>query len=446
MAIFIQAVVLIVVITGLIYAVYKGFNQIMACVIAGIVIAFAANLNVYEVITGDFMNSYGSLMSMMALKILCSVTLGQIYIQGGGANAVADLFEKLIIRNSKGLVRKKITAYTYFGLCCLLCLGGFDAFAALFTMLPIGLVFWERGDLPKNILPGVMFAAVTLIGCYPATVQVNNLMAPVFFGSEQYGAAIPAVVGASVMLVLDVLMINSLINKADKRGVSFERGRAQMADFNNRKTPNGILSLAPILLVFVLYTVLGWPQEVSMLCGIILALILFVPYMRDENDKISMSTIKQISENSASGAILGISMSGIQMGLAAVVSATALFDKICEWFLMIPGSGYIGFAIAVTLLGFLAGSSTSGMMFGATVYGPVAQSLGMTANAMARIGVFGVAILDTIPICGPIIMSLNVCGLSQKEGYGTIFKTTVLYVAIGIVVCTALYILFPGLA
>lgn len=215
MAIVIQAIVLIVVIGGLIYAVYKGFNQIMACVIAGIIIAFAANLDVYSVITGDFMNSYGSLMSMMALKILCSVTLGQIYIQGGGANAVADLFEKLIIRNSQGLARKKITAYTYFGLCCLLCLGGFDAFAAIFTMLPIGLVFWERGNLPKYTLPGVMFAAVTLIGCFPATVQVNNLMAPIFFGSEQYGAAIPAAIGATVMLVLDVLMINSLINKAE---------------------------------------------------------------------------------------------------------------------------------------------------------------------------------------------------------------------------------------
>ncbi len=445
MAIVIQAIVLIVVISGLIYAVYKGFNQIIACVIAGIIIAFAANLDVYSVITGDFMNSYGSLMSMMALKILCSVTLGQIYIQGGGANAVADLFEKLIIRNSQGLARKKVTAYTYFGLCCLLCLGGFDAFAAIFTMLPIGLVFWERGNLPKYTLPGVMFAAVTLIGCFPATVQVNNLMAPIFFGSEQYGAAIPAVIGATVMLVLDVLMINSLINKADKKGINFERGRAQMADFKDRKTPNGILSLTPILLVFVLYTIFGLAQEISMLCGIILALILFVPYMRDENGKISIATIKQISENSASGAILGISMSGIQMGLAAVVSATALFSKICEWFLLIPGSGYIGFAIAVTLLGFLAGSSTSGMMFGSMVYGPVAESLGMTANAMARIGVFGVAILDTIPICGPIIMSLNICGLSHKEGYGTIFKTTVLYVVVGIAVCTAICILFPGL-
>ena len=445
MSIVFQAIVLIIVITGLIYVVYKGFNQIIACIIAAIIIAFAANLDVYSIITGDFMSSYSSLMSMMALKILCSVTLGQIYIRGGGANSVSGLFEKMIIRDSKGIARKKITAYTYFGLCCLLCLGGFDAFAAIFTMLPIGLVFWEKADLPKYILPGVMFAAVTLIGCVPATAQVNNLMAPTFFGSDQYGAAIPAIIGAAVMLLLDLLMINSLINKAEKKGIGFERGKAQMADFSDKKTPNGVLSLLPILLVFVMYTLMGIAQEISMLCGIILALILFVPYMRDENGKISLTTIKQISEDSASGAILGISMSGIQMGLAAVVSATALFSKICEWFLMIPGSGYIGFAIAVTLLGFLAGSSTSGMMFGATVYGPVAESLGMTANAMARIGVFGVAILDTIPICGPIIMSLNICGLTQKEGYGTIFKTTVLYVAIGIAVCTAICILCPGL-
>ena len=69
------------------------------------------------------------------------------------------------------------------------------------------------------------------------------------------------------------------------------------------------------------------------------------------------------------------------------------------------------------------------MMFGAQIYGPVAQALGMTAGAMHRIAVFGVGILDTIPICGPIIMALNVCGLTHKEGYGTIFKTTVLYVA-----------------
>lgn len=446
MSLVFSAIVLVLVITALIYVVYKGFNQFVACVIAAILIAAASGLNVYETITGAFMDSYGSMLATMVLKILCSVMLGQIYIMSGAANAITDLFDKLIIRDSQGLRRKKLTAYTYFFLCCLLCLGGFDAFAAIFTMLPIGLVFWEKADLPKNILPGIMFAAVSLIGVFPATVQVNNLMAPIFYGSGTYEAMIPALAGGIVMMILILLMMNSLINKADRSGVGFERGKAQMADFGaDKKLPNGILSLLPIVLVFVLYTILGWAQEVSMLCGIIFALILFLPYMRGENGKISMDTIKSIAENSASGAILGISSSAIQMGLAAVVSATALFGKICEWFLAIPGSGYIGFAIAVTILGFLAGSSVSGMMFGAQIYGPVAQALGMTAGAMHRIAVFGVGILDTIPICGPIIMALNVCGLTHKEGYGTIFKTTVLYVAAGTLVCTVLCILFPGL-
>ncbi len=445
LSIVVSAIVLILVVIALIYVVYKGFNQFVACIIAAIIIAAASGLNVYEVITGTFITGYTDLLSMMILKILCSVTLGQIYIMSGAAHSITGLFERVFIRNSEGLKRKKITAYVYFGLCCLLCLGGFDAFAAIFTMLPIGLVFWEKADLPRKILPGVMFAAVSLIGAMPASVQVNNLMAPMYFGSSTYDAMVPGLVGCAVVLVLVLLMINSLINKAEKSGEGFDRGKAQMATFaEDKKLPNGILALLPIILVFVMYTLLGIAQEISMLCAIILALILFLPYMRNEEGKL-FPTIKSVAENSASGAILGISSSGIQMGLAAVISSTALFDLICDGFLSIPGSAYIGFAIAVTLLGFLAGSSTSGMMFGSQIYGSVASSLGMTAGAMHRIAVFSVGILDTIPICGPIIMALNVCGLTHKEGYPTIFKTTVLYIAIGTVVCTALCVLFPGL-
>jgi hypothetical protein len=62
-----------------------------------------------------------------------------------------------------------------------------------------------------------------------------------------------------------------------------------------------------------------------------------------------------------------------------------------------------------------------------------------------RVAVFGQCVLDTLPINGAIIMVIGQAGLTMKEGYPGVFKTTVLYMFLGTVLVTGLALIAPGI-
>ena len=51
-----------------------------------------------------------------------------------------------------------------------------------------------------------------------------------------------------------------------------------------------------------------------------------------------------------------------------------------------------------------------------------------------------------IPINAAVISGLATCGLTHKEGYMPIFRTTVLYIFFGMLAVILMCVLFPGLA
>ena len=88
----------------------------------------------------------------------------------------------------------------------------------------------------------------------------------------------------------------------------------------------------------------------------------------------------------------------------------------------------------------------AGIQLSAGIFMPLLGQISITPAAMHRIGCFAISILDTIPINAAVISGLMTCGLTHKEGYGPIFRTTVLYIFYGMLAVILMCILFPGLA
>ena len=106
----------------------------------------------------------------------------------------------------------------------------------------------------------------------------------------------------------------------------------------------------------------------------------------------------------------------------------------------------VAWATSASLSGFLAGNAIAGLQLSAGIFAPIADQIGLSLPAAHRIGCFAISILDTIPINAAVISGLMTCGLTHKEGYMPIFRTTVLYIFFGMIAVIAMCLLFPGLA
>ncbi len=137
-----------------------------------------------------------------------------------------------------------------------------------------------------------------------------------------------------------------------------------------------------------------------------------------------------------------------QQGLANVIQATAGFAFLSAAFtaLAVNVSPYLSFALSASFTGFLAGNAVTGIQLSAGIFLPLLDQINISTAAMHRISCFAVSILDTIPINAAVISALMTCGLTHKEGYGPIFRTTVLYIFYGMLAVILVCLLFPGLA
>lgn len=129
---------------------------------------------------------------------------------------------------------------------------------------------------------------------------------------------------------------------------------------------------------------------------------------------------------------------------AAVLSASNGCAAIMGWATSLPLPTLITFSIAIIILTFLCGSPGC-MIIAAPIFLPIAAQLGISNAVLMRVAVFGQCVLDTLPMNGAILIVMAQSGLSMKEGYPGVFKTTVLYMFLGTILVTVLGLIAPGI-
>lgn len=460
-------IVMLVVVAALLIAVYKGLDTFVGCCIAACLVCVGCRLPVYATMTGTFWDGALNILSSMGFCIVLSVLLGQIYLRSGAVDSIAKLFRKLLIKDGSSPLKMKLTsAYVYFFVAVVLCFCGMNVYVATFCLIPMGAGLFKAADLPKKPVPGILAGALAMAACCPGTPLYTNVLAGAFFGTKSTAGLVPGIVGVAVMMVLNILWINSFCRKAIKNDAHYVEtsgwlGGGPAADAPlppgpggppapgfapvERKLPHWALALIPLIVNVVLYAFIGWQIEPTLIISIVLSLILFAPNLK-EGPKWSLSPLTKIITAGMGASFPVLMYMAAQMGYAQVVSSTDVFGVIIKWLQGLPFPGHITFGIFAAISGFLASDSIAGLVFSSQAFLPVAQQLGVSAEAMHRISLFAVSILDTLPICAGVIAMLKAAGMTHKEGYSCIFRTTVVYPFIGMVVCIAMCMLFPAFA
>lgn len=453
----VNLLLLLIPLAFVIYTVYKGLNPTISMLIGALLVCLVNGMDPMATLIGGsgpmaepatFITGMQSALSMFFLTFLMAQLFAQVYLHTGAARSIARSLNKLIVRNATGINGKMRGLITFMLISIIFGFGGLDAFVCVFTLLPIGMMIFEQLDIPRRLLPATLFAGVTTAVCCPGTPLTNgNILASMFLGTKTTAALIPGLVGVAVILICDVIYLFSAVKKAEKKDEHFEVGNANIPPLDNTKAlPNPILSLLPILLVAVMNMILGINVVLSLLCGTLLGCIVLCNHIYTPQEKVK--PYLGLAEKGAQGTAMVFLPMAIQMGLATVIQASSGFAYLSDLFTAMATkvNPLIAWATSASLSGFLAGNAVAGLQLSAGIFGPIAQDIGLNLSAAHRIGCFAISILDTIPINAAVISALMTCGLTHKEGYGPIFRTTVLYIFIGMVAVILMCMLFPGLA
>lgn len=441
-----------------IFVVYKGLNPTFSMILAAILVCLVERMDVLQCFLGTgagptaepglMISGVTSAVTMFLLKFLAANLFGQIIVQTGAARSISTTLTRVIVDRGHGFTRKLLAAYVFMLIAIIFGFGGLDAFVCIFTLMPIGMEMFRQNDMPRRLLPAVLFAGVTTAVCCPGTPLTNgNILASMFFGTATTAAFIPGIVGVIVILACDCIYIYSALKKAEKKDEHFTPGGNIRTDENadDAKLPNFVLSIIPLLIVAVMNMILGLDVVLALMAGAVVAAVTLYRYIITPEARLK-PYMDMVSKGINAGGAIFIPMA-FQQGLATVIQGTNGFAHLSNILtdLAINTSPYLSYAISATFSGFLAGNAVTGIQLSAGIFNPLLDQIAITPAAMHRIGCFAISILDTIPINAAVISGLVTCGLTHKEGYGPIFRTTVLYIFFGMLAVILMCILFPGL-
>lgn len=455
----VDLLLLLIPLAFVIFVVYKGLNPTFSMILAAILVALVSRMDVAATILGTgvgptaepslLLSGVQSAVSMFLLKFLAANLFGQILVQTGAARSISRTLTRVIVDRGHGFTRKLLAAYVFMLIAIIFGFGGLDAFVCIFTLMPIGMEIFRQNDMPRRLLPGVLFAGVTTAVCCPGTPLTNgNILASMFFGTATTAAFVPGMVGVVVILACDCIYIYSALKKAEKRDEHFTPGgNIQLNDSaSDEKLPNFVLSIIPLLVVAVMNMILGVDVVIALMCGALVAAVTLCNHIVTPTARIK-PYVDIVGQGISAGGMIFIPMA-FQQGLATVIQGTNGFAYLSQLLtdLAMNTSPYLSYAISATFSGFLASNAVAGIQLSAGIFMPLLGQISITPAAMHRIGCFAISILDTIPINAAVISGLMTCGLTHKEGYGPIFRTTVLYIFYGMLAVILMCILFPGLA
>ncbi|MEG1932383.1 MAG: hypothetical protein RR075_04660, partial [Pygmaiobacter sp.] len=196
------------------------------------------------------------------------------------------------------------------------------------------------------------------------------------------------------------------------------------AKLDTKTLPNPWITILPVGTVIVLLNVLRLPAFAALFAGCLVVLAILFALHRTAG---LAKSVSEACENSKS-----IITTAAVVGFGAIVSAVPGFQVFAKFLGTVSfGNPLIYAFIAVCILTAITGSSSGGMTIALDTIGPNLLAMGGNPQSIARVIAITSLGLDSLPHNSAIVLTLNYCGVSHKEGYKYLFVTTVLLPLLG---------------
>ena len=491
---------IIVAIALFMYLVYKGHSLFVVSVCCAIIVVvtnlqsgipfFQQLAAPFSTVTdqsgietsGSFITGLWSMIKSLFPMIFLGAILGKIYNDTGASESIARTLIKAFVVKREGkakVVAAVLVIWVLFAVCDM---GGIDGYVMLFTMLPICVIICEMADIPRRFIPAMLCLGTAFIAA-PGAPQIYNVITEAAMKSQISVAAeagamqivgqlaevgplsawLPGLVSTVIIAVLSIITLVRMINKAKHKGESFNLGPLDKVEIPERKLPNFVVALLPLICVFIVYTVLGQSVFIALLAGVILALATMsrnLPKYNLKQEAVNVfGRVTGVLNGGAAGYPNALITVATPNALAGVVTSTAVFGAIVARLAGLQINPLLLALIFVCVVVAITSSPPTGLFVSMAVVLPVAigsaiaavggnamaATLPVSAHAIFRVSAIAASTFETLPANGMIVLALALAKCTHKESYKPMFLMTVAYTLLGTIVA-ALLCLVPGLA
>lgn len=376
----------------------------------------------------------------MGLYIFGAI-LGQMYsVSGAGSTVSLTIMNWL--SNDKTTAKKKdllaiiITIIAGF----ILSYGGVQCVVLVFTLYPIGLVLFEKCDIPRKYLVGTIIGGTTAFAMTaPGSPQPPNVAAMGLFGTSSFQGWIPGFIGCIVEFVVMTTILYRMIQKSKAKGEHFSYGANDIPYVDDKPRPTFIVSILPLIVTYALFNVVKLNVIFAVAIGVVVAAILFRPFIEDKSIR---SVLKNVATGANSGT-LSMGLVAFAYGFGATMQGTPGFQSIVDFFCSLPISPVVLLIVSVAILAAMTGGSGSSQQLAVPMILPTLEAKGLTGAFIHRISCFAGSTLDTLPSSGAVLTGVRLSGIPMKEAYPACFVCCVLSTTIGTIVVAVISSLFP---
>lgn len=424
-----------------IYLCYKDWSVYLAAFLGTCVVILFNSLPLIDSLLESYITGMFTAVKSFFFMILFGCVQSKIYAESGAAYSIADSIMNLLLRENMSDTGKNLVAMAVILVIgTILNLGGIIAGVVIMLMYPISLIIFERCDIPKKYILGLLGAgSFTFTLTMPGSPQVTNVAAMNCLGTAADVALVPGLVGALAEIAVILIIMNILINRSRKRGEHFSLHPLDPKYKSTAQKPNFFVSLLPMIALFLLFNIGKFNIIICLLGSIVLSLLLFHKQLHhcDLKAMLNAGAVESVPMTMTVAAICGF---------AGVITNTEAFQSMIDMITGINISPLLICWVVVALMCMLTGGSSTGQLVALPIIAPKLQTLGLSTGAIHRVACFAATTLDSMPYCGSILMLLPMCHMKLKEAYPYLFVTTVVATTIGTAVVTLMCWLFPGLA
>ena len=429
---FISALGVFAAMAGMAILIFKRVSPILIGPMAAILVCLTSQIPVFKGVTETYMSGVTDFFLSYFFIFLLGNIFGNLYQNSGAASKIGSI------------ISRKFGAKNCMLACMLsaaiLSYGGINSFVIIFSVYPIALKLFEDADCPTYLLPGIVCGGMwTFAMTGPFTPQIPNIVSMQYLGTPSYAGLLPGLSGALVMAVSSVVFMNHQGKKAKLRGEHFQWPESVKRIEEEENAPNGIVSIIPIAFVLIVFNVTKLDIVICLLMGIVLALILFFPYL-------PKSEMLEMFNSAALSSITVILNTAVIVGFGSVVKETAFYEFATQMLLHSDANPYVVAAVGANVSAGILGSASGGI---ALMYETLGDTFlhygaqGYNLEFIHRLCADGSGGLDSLPWNGSIVSVFAICNTTHKLSYKYNFVTClVIPIAATFLVALPLCIIF----
>ena len=419
--------------------IYKRVPVTYAALAASLTVAIFNLMEPWTALTALF-NGIGSTFGTYFPIFFFATIYGQLMSETGCANAIANYFIKLFGSKSVVLVISITTA--------LLVYGGVTAMVVAFTVFPIGVNLIRKADITKKLLPAMiqLGQATFALTALPGTPQLNNIIPTAYLGTTSTAAPVLGLIATAIMFGLGWVYLEHEVRKSRERGEHFEESSLRpgsIREMDEASLPSPLPAFLPVILLIVLYILfervtfgsysLKAMNSFAPVCtAMIIAIIYLLVLGAGKGQKEEMVNALKAGAASSFGPLLSFAT---VVGFGSVIKATSGYASLVAMVTGLNMNPFLSAALSVTILAGVTGSASGGINIALSSEALVSSWTSQLTtqaqlNALHRIISVSSCGLDSLPHCGGILATLDVCQETHATAYKYIFMITVIFTLI----------------